>query len=87
MKGMCYYRSVAVIVVVVIPIALVVPALAVFIPPAVDMFPTVRAGFGKFMTPVLGLGTLPTMVFDGLVQVVVCLSGAFLAVVFPAKHG
>ena len=89
MNGKCDDSSVAVImvVIVVIPVALIVPAMIVFIPPAVRMLPTVGARFGEFVAPVLSLGTLPTMVFDRLVQVVVCLSDAFLAIVARAKNG
>jgi hypothetical protein len=78
---------VVVIMVVIVPITLVVPAMAVFIPPAVGMFPAVRAGFGQFVTPMLGFRTVPTMVFHGFVQLVICVRGTFLAFILGANSG
>jgi len=47
------------IVVVIVPVALVAPTMAVFIPPTVRMFPTVGTRFGKFVAPMFCLRTLP----------------------------
>ena len=70
-----------VVMIVIIPIMIGVPAVCIFVPPAMVVVPAVGAGFGKFVAPVFRLGTLPTVVLDGFVQLVVCLGGALLAVV------
>jgi len=72
---------VIVIVVMIIPIVFAVPAVSIFVSPAVAVHPAVGACFRKFMAPVLGLRTLRAVVFDGLMKLVVRFSGAFLAVV------
>jgi len=73
------------IVVVIVPVALVAPTMAVFIPPTVRMFPTVGTRFGKFVAPMFRLRTLPTMVFDSLVELVVRMNNALLAVVVSVR--
>jgi len=70
-----------VIVVMIIPITLGVPAVIVFVPPTVAVFPAVGASLCKFMAPVIRLGTLPAVFFDGLVKLVVRFANAPLTVV------
>src|SRR5215469_8608212 len=43
------------IVVMVVPVALIVPAMGIFIPPAVSVFPAIGARFGQFVAPVIRL--------------------------------
>jgi hypothetical protein len=69
------------IVVVVIPIALSMPAMCVFIPPTVIGAPAVLARFVKLMTSAFGLLTVITMMLDGFVQPVVGARDAALAFV------
>jgi hypothetical protein len=59
------------VVVVIIPIALAVPAVTIFVPPAVAVFPAVGACIRKFMAPVFGLRTLPAVFVDSLMKLVV----------------
>jgi hypothetical protein len=75
----------AVVMIVIIPIMIAAPAVAIFVPPAMAVLPAVGAGFGKFMAPMFGLGTLPAVVLDGFVQVMVCFSGALLTIL--GAHG
>jgi hypothetical protein len=69
------------IMVVIIPIVIAAPAVCVFVPPTMIVLPAVGTRFRKFMTPVLGLGTLPAVVLDGLVKFVVGFGDASLAVI------
>lgn len=75
------------IVVVVIPVVVGAPAMGVFIPPATFVFPAVRTGFGKFLAPMLRLGTVPTMMLSGFMEFVIRMTDAFLAVVVRAGGG
>jgi hypothetical protein len=67
------------IVIMVIPIALRMPAMCVFIPPAVIGTPAVLARFVKLMTSAFGLLTVIAMMLDGFVQPVVGACDAALA--------
>jgi len=69
------------IVVVIIPIALIVPAMAILIPPAVRVFPAIGARFGEFVAPAFRLRAWPAVVLDGFVKSVVCVCDASLTVV------
>ena len=75
------------VVVMIVPITFGVPAMPVFVPPAVVVFPAVGARIGKFMAPAVGFRTLPTVVFDSLVKLVVRFGGALLAVVRARNCG
>ena len=67
------------IVVVIIPIALGVPTMCIFVPPAVAVIPAVGARFRKFMAPVVGLRTPRATVLYGLMKLVVRFNSALLA--------
>jgi hypothetical protein len=73
------------IVVVFIPIAVRVPSLTVFIPPAMAVFPAPFARCGQFSAAVGCLRTIPAMLKCRLVQIVVCLNDALLAGVVSAQ--
>jgi hypothetical protein len=75
------------VVIVVIPVAIAVPAMIILIPPAVVMIPTVGACFLKFVAPVLGLRTLPAVVLDSLMQLVVGFFDALLTIVLRVGNG
>jgi len=75
------------VVVMIVPITFGVPAMPVFVPPAVVVFPAVGASFSEFMPPTFRLRTLPTVVLDGFVKFVVCLGGALLTVVGTHHRG
>jgi hypothetical protein len=59
------------IVIVVIPIAVGVPAVAVFIPPTVPPAPAVFARFTQVVARMIGLPAVPAVMLNGFVQLVV----------------
>jgi hypothetical protein len=67
--------------VIVIPIAIAVPAVVIFVPPSVIGLPAILSSFLQFVPRVLRLLALPTMVFDGFVNPVIGSHHAILA--FP----
>jgi hypothetical protein len=67
------------VVIVIIPIAIVVPAVAVFIPPTMALPPALLARLMQLMPRVIRLSAVPAVVFDGLVQSVICLGGTACA--------
>lgn len=69
------------VMIVTIPIMIAAPAVAIFVPPAMVVFPAVGARSVKFLPPMLCLVTLPAVVLDGFVQVMVCFSDALLTIV------
>jgi hypothetical protein len=69
------------VVIVVVPIAIRAPTVAVFIPPAMAMFPTPGAGFGKLMAILRGLRAIPTMMLGGFMELVIRAGDAPLAIV------
>ena len=58
-----------------------VPALTVFVPPAMTMCPAAPAGFGEFVAPVVGRLAEIAVIFDGFVEVVIGLRNVSAAVV------
>ena len=77
---------VIVIVIVLIPIVIGVPAMAVFIPPAVGVLPTPRAGFGEFYAILRDLGTVPAVMLGSFVKLVVDVDDSLLAVVVRTNN-
>jgi len=69
------------VVIVVVPIAIRAPAAAVFIPPAMAVFPTPGARFRKLMAIFRGLRAVPTMMLGGFMESVIRAGDAPLAVV------
>jgi hypothetical protein len=70
------------IVIVVIPIALRVPAVAVFVPPTMALVPAVFPRFTQLVARTIRLLALPTVMLHGFVQFVVLrLGDAALATV------
>src|SRR2546430_11102964 len=67
------------IVIVVIPIAIGMPAVAVFVPPAMALIPAAFACFAQFMTRTIRLPAVPAVMFHGFVEFVVRLDNAPLA--------
>jgi len=68
------------VVIVVIPIAVVMPTMSVFIPPFVVSFPAAFPFFVQFMAPMLGLVALVSVMLNGFVQFVVHMRDATLAI-------
>jgi hypothetical protein len=61
------------VVVMIVPIALRMPAMLVFIPPSVDPAPAILARLMQLMTRMLRLWTVPSMMLSSLVKPVVGL--------------
>lgn len=70
-----------VIVIVVIPIPFRMPAMLVFIPPSMIGVPATLACFPQFTTGVVGLWALVTVTRHGLVEFMVSVRNAALAIV------
>jgi hypothetical protein len=68
------------VVIVVIPIAITAPAVAVFIPPAMPLIPAAFPRFVQFVPRVIRLPAVPAVVFHGFMYSVVCLGDAPLAI-------
>src|SRR5690348_12817499 len=64
------------VVIVVVPITIRVPAVAVFVPPPMVLVPATFACFAQFMAGMVGLSAVPAMMLDGLVQFVIGLVNA-----------
>ena len=77
---------VAMFVIVVVPIMLGAPAMAVFIPPTMSMLPAPGAGFRQFMAILRGLRAVPTMMLGGFMEFVIRAGDALLAVVVRAQR-
>jgi hypothetical protein len=77
--------SVIMIMIVIVPIPIRVPAVIVFTPPAVNVFPAIAAGLIEFFLILGGLRTVPAMVFGSLVKFTVGFLNAFLAIVVSAR--
>jgi len=69
-----------VIVVMVVPITIGVPAMRIFVPPAVFVFIAVRAGFREFVAPVFSLHALRSVMLDRFMKLVVRFTDALLTV-------
>src|SRR6266436_1687807 len=67
------------IVIVVVPIAVGVPTMLVFIPPAMSAVPAIFARFVQFMASVVRLLALTPMMFDGLMKTMIGPGDAPLA--------
>lgn len=69
-------QRLAVVVIVVIPITIGVPAMAVFVPPPMVAVPAAFARFMEFVPRVVGLPAVPAMMLGGFVQFMVSLNDA-----------
>jgi hypothetical protein len=66
-------------VVVLVPVAIGVPTVFVFVPPPVILAPATLARFMQFMALVLCLLAVPSMSLDGLMEFMIGMSDAPLA--------
>src|SRR5215470_16994483 len=71
----------------VVPIAIGVPAMVIFIPPAMVFVPAAFAGFAQLMAMMFRLPAVPAVSLDGLVQFVVFLGDAALALIVGVFMG
>jgi len=67
------------IVIVVIPIAIGVPAASVLVPPAMSLPPAAFPRFMQFVASMFRLAAIPTVMFRSFVEFVICLGDAPLA--------
>ncbi|PYU80369.1 MAG: hypothetical protein DMG50_20335 [Acidobacteria bacterium] len=74
-----YIHELVVIVVVIIPIAIAMPAVAVFVPPTMPLVPASLPRFPQFVARTIRLLALPTVMLDGFVKFVVRLGDAAMA--------
>jgi hypothetical protein len=74
------YKLVA-IVVVVIPIAIGMPAVAVFVPPTMPLIPAAFACLVQVVARTVRLPAVPAVILDGFVESVVRLGDAALAMI------
>src|SRR5579859_866096 len=65
----------------VVPITLIVPAVFVFVPPAMAVFPAPLSGFVELVSPVVRLFAVVAVFFNGAVQLVVSVNQPSLAIV------
>ena len=71
----------------IVPVVLGMPAMSVFIPPAVNPSPTKLARFVKLMAGPVGLGAVPSVVFGGFVETMVGPGNAAPAIMFLSQGG
>jgi hypothetical protein len=69
------------IVIVVIPITVGMPAVAVFVPPTMSLVPAAFPRFAQFVPRMVRLPAVPAVIFDSFVQPVVRLGDAALATI------
>jgi hypothetical protein len=74
------------IVVVIIPIAIGTPAMAVFVPPAVPFVPAAFPRFVQFVPRMLRLLAVPAVMLHGFVDFVVRLGDAALAITVAIRE-
>ena len=74
------------IVVTVVPVTIGVPAVRIFVPPAVLVFIAVRAGFREFVAPVFSLRALRSVMLDRFMKLVVRLTDALLTILVCADN-
>lgn len=74
------------IVIMFVPITVGVPAVSIFVPPAMIVIPAIGASFRELMTPFVGFWTLIAVLGDGLVKFVVSMDGALLAIIVRTKR-
>jgi hypothetical protein len=69
------------VVIVFVPVAVGVPAVFVFVPPAVMFAPAAFAGFVQFVALVIGLTAITSMALDGAMELMLLVGDAALAAV------
>jgi hypothetical protein len=69
------------VVIMIIPIAVTVPAITVHVPPLVGVFPAVLPRFAQFHSGAFRLLALISVVLDCFVQTMICPHTPFLALV------
>jgi hypothetical protein len=68
------------IVVMIVPIAIAVPAVAVFVPPTMPLIPAAFPRFVQFVPRTVRLPAVPAVVFHGFMEFVIHLGDAPLAI-------
>jgi len=73
------------VMIVIIPIAVGVPTMLVFIPPAMIVGVTRFAGFVQFVARIVGLPAVASMMLNGFVKTMIRLGHTALAIVIGAQ--
>ncbi len=69
------------VVIVGIPITIVVPAVAVFVPPTMSLVPAAFPRFAQFVPRMVRLPAVPAVIFDSFVQPMIRFGDAPLATI------
>jgi len=78
-SGIFHFLMPVVIMIVVVPITLLVPAAFMFVPPSVSVFPTPFSCLAELVPLVVRLPAVVTVLFDRTIQLVVRMSQSSLA--------
>jgi hypothetical protein len=76
--------AIVLVVIVIVPIAIFAPAMAVFIPPAMVAVVAFLASFVQVVASGFGLAALASMMLDGFMKTVICAGDTLLAIVIGA---
>lgn len=74
------------VVIVIVPVAICVPAMLVFVPPTMVLVPAALAGFVEFVPPMISLPAVAAVMFDGLVQMMVRADYSSLAALILVRR-
>ncbi|MGH9712264.1 MAG: hypothetical protein ACRD5M_03085 [Candidatus Acidiferrales bacterium] len=74
------------VVVMIIPVAIAVPAMPVFVPPLVIPVPAILADLMQNVTSVFRLGAVPAVMFGGFVEFVIGFGNATLTICFISNR-
>jgi hypothetical protein len=80
-------RPIVFVVITIIPIALIVPAVLIFVPPAIVRLPAMFALFVQFVARLGRLPALITVMLNGLMQPVVGMSNPPLTIIIGVQPG
>src|ERR1700739_2696366 len=80
-------RPIVFIVIPIIPIALIVPAVPIFVPPAIVRLPAIFALFVQFVARLGRLPALITVMLNGLMQPVIGMGNAAPAIIIGVQLG
>ena len=69
------------VVIVIVPVMVIMPAAAVFIPPTVVQVPAAFACFPQFMSSMVRLPAVPTVMLDGFVESMIRLHDSPLTMI------
>jgi hypothetical protein len=77
--------AIVAVVIVIVPVAVGAPTMAIFIPPAMAVIPAILARFAQLGARMIRLPALASMMLDRFVKTMVSLGNAVLAIVIRAQ--